>query len=126
MRGDWCEQLASLAALAPGWFERDDEGRWGVPPDEGALTTARRLLASVGDIPESCTLHCDADPITGDVSAQFWRDDGTLCVYMEAGLVCQMMAYQNPLPGFVIDQNETPFDEALAIVRGWLRDGEGE
>lgn len=120
---DWRTQLASIATLAPGWFDRIGRGsnvRWGVPPDEGALTTARRLLEQVDATIGRATIYCNADPGTGDICLNFWGDDGTLSVYVEAGLVCQMMAYCNPLPGFTIDRDETPFPEALAIIRNWL------
>lgn len=116
----WREQLASLATLAPGWVTWDDDGPWGLPPDEGAITTARRFLGQVGEVGGRCVLRCNAEPNTGDICLTFWGDDGTLSVYVEAGLICQMLAYRNPLPGFVIDRRETPFAEAVAIVREWL------
>lgn len=119
---DWRTQLASIATLAPGWVTRQNDGAWGLPPDEGAITTARRLLEQVGAMIGRATVRCNAEPDTGDVCLNFWRDDGTLSVYVEAGLVGQIISYRNPLPGFTIDRDETPFPDALAIIRNWLEE----
>lgn len=115
----WTAQLDTIATFGPNWFD-NGYGRWGVPPDQTAIATARTFIERLGDVPPPV---CDADPDDGSVHLQWWRKGESLSVYVEAGFVGLILGATQDTGGFDPDREDVSRDEALAIVRDWLACG---